>query len=207
MFRVRPAWEEEFRSLYSPRAEAPGENGKREFLKTALETHPLWRDEAFWHQALQLCVAKQQLQASTLRSAEKAMEDNIKDAVVKGRSQDLHLSQSGEEVEGESENEDVTYDQMDSNILCWQLTFDPEQGYSGVPGVGSAGDGTAAAEEEEEARRTHTIIFAQMGGIVHSMLEFGVGKEEVQAFVTNVVREHNMPEEHRDMIMAHVASR
>ena len=39
------------------------------------------------------------------------------------------------------------------------------------------------------------------------MLEFGVGKEEVQAFVTNVVREHNMPEEHRDMIMAHVASR
>ena len=71
--------------------------------------------------------ASQPRQSKTF--VEKAMEDNIKDAVVKGRSQDLHLSQSGEEVEGESENEDVTYDQMDSNILCWQLTFDPEQGY------------------------------------------------------------------------------
>ena len=28
--------------------------GKREFLKTALEKHPLWRDESFWHQALQV---------------------------------------------------------------------------------------------------------------------------------------------------------
>mmetsp|Transcript_64303 Transcript_64303/g.177984 ORF Transcript_64303/g.177984 Transcript_64303/m.177984 type:complete len:259 (-) Transcript_64303:1048-1824(-) len=147
--------------------------GKREFLKTALEKHPLWRDESFWHQALQLCVAKQQLQLSTLRSAERALEDGYNDEV----------NADGSRIE---------YEQIDHNILCWQI---------------AAEDGPDDSEDAaEQVKSTNTIIFAQMGGIVHSMLEFGLAKDEVQGFVSSVCEENEMGEEHREMLMAHVAA-
>ena len=33
--------------------------GRREYLKAAVQTHPVWGDAAFWREALSVCVAKQ----------------------------------------------------------------------------------------------------------------------------------------------------
>ena len=54
------------------------------------------------HHSAQLCVAKQQLQLSTLRSAERALEDGYNDEV----------NADGSRIE---------YEQIDHNILCWQI--------------------------------------------------------------------------------------
>ena len=34
-------------------------NARREYLKSAIQTHPVWGDALFWREALALCVAKQ----------------------------------------------------------------------------------------------------------------------------------------------------
>ena len=49
------------------------------------------------------------------------------------------------------------------------------------------------------------VLFSQLGGIVHGMLEFGLEQSAVQDFVDSVCADHGLSQEEHALITSHIA--
>lgn len=137
---------------------------EKQFLKTALETHPLWRSSAFWQGALELGIAKN----ADMASSEKDVNDPCTFACAQA----------------------ITEEYVFSSLACWQK--------------GSEKHLTGKTFEVEDTMIRKKIIFGQMSGLVHAMLEFKVSTEEVLIFINRVCTQNGLSDEQRTDINRHV---
>ena len=82
-------------------------------------------------------------------------------------------------------------------FLCWELS----ERLSSAPPPDSAAE--LAAHEAFVRRRK--VLFSQLGGIVHGMLEFGLERRAVQDFVDAVCADHGLSHEEHALITSHIA--
>lgn len=137
---------------------------EKQFLKTALETHPLWRSSAFWQGALELGIAKNADMASS--------EKDLNDPCTFGCAQA------------------ITEEYVFSSLACWQK--------------GSEKHLMGKTFEVEDTMIRKEIIFGQMSGLVHAMLEFKVSTEEVILFINRACTQNGLSDEQRTDIKRHV---
>ena len=62
-------------------------------------------------------------------------------------------------------------------------------------------------ERLEAASQVHAVIFAQLGALAHSMVEFGCDLETACAFVRRLSIRHQLPLSHRSMLLKHLIER
>lgn len=62
-------------------------------------------------------------------------------------------------------------------------------------------------ERIEAASQVHAVVFAQLGGLAHSMLELGCGLERACAFVRRLSIRNQLPQSHRTMLLMHLMDR
>lgn len=62
-------------------------------------------------------------------------------------------------------------------------------------------------ERSEAASQVHAVIFAQLGALAHSMVEFGCSLETACAFVRRLSIRHQLPLSHRSMLLQHLIDR
>ncbi len=62
-------------------------------------------------------------------------------------------------------------------------------------------------ERLEAASQVHAVIFAQLGALAHSMVEFGCDLETACAFVRRLSIRHQLPLSHRSMLLKHLIDR
>lgn len=62
-------------------------------------------------------------------------------------------------------------------------------------------------ERIEAASQVHAVVFAQLGALAHSMLEFGCGLERACAFVRRMAIRNQLPSSHRTMLLMHLMER
>ena len=64
-----------------------------------------------------------------------------------------------------------------------------------------------STERVEAASQVHAVVFAQLGALAHSMIEFGCGLERSCAFVRRMCIRHQLPSSHRSMLLKHLMAR
>jgi hypothetical protein len=64
-----------------------------------------------------------------------------------------------------------------------------------------------AHERAEAASQIHAVIFAQLGALSHSMIEFGCDSEQACAFVRRLSIQHQLPLSQRAMLLQHLIGR
>ena len=64
-----------------------------------------------------------------------------------------------------------------------------------------------AQERAEAASQVHAVIFAQLGALSHSMLEFGCDQSVAVAFVRRCSVQHQLPLSQRTMLLQHLIGR
>ena len=64
-----------------------------------------------------------------------------------------------------------------------------------------------ATERVEAASQVHAVVFAQLGALAHSMIEFGCGLERSCAFVRRMAIRNQLPSSHRIMLLQHLVTR
>lgn len=62
-------------------------------------------------------------------------------------------------------------------------------------------------ERAEAASQVHAVIFAQLGALSHSMLEFGCDQSVAVAFVRRLSIQHQLPLSQRTMLLQHLIGR
>jgi len=62
-------------------------------------------------------------------------------------------------------------------------------------------------ERAEAASQVHAVIFAQLGALSHSMLEFGCDQAVAVAFVRRLSIQHQLPLSQRSMLLQHIIGR
>ena len=60
------------------------------------------------------------------------------------------------------------------------------------------------AERSEAASQVHAVVFAQLGALAHSMMEFGCGMERSCAFVRRMSVRNQLPISQRTMLLQHL---
>jgi hypothetical protein len=60
------------------------------------------------------------------------------------------------------------------------------------------------AERSEAASQVHAVVFAQLGALAHSMMEFGCGRERSCAFVRRMSVRNQLPISQRTMLLQHL---
>lgn len=63
------------------------------------------------------------------------------------------------------------------------------------------------AERSEAASQVHAVVFAQLGALAHSMMEFGCGMERSFAFVRRMSVRNQLPIAQRTMLLQHLAGK
>jgi hypothetical protein len=64
-----------------------------------------------------------------------------------------------------------------------------------------------ATERVEASSQVHAVVFAQLGALAHSMIEFGCGLERACAFVRRICIRNQLPSSHRSMLLKHLMTR
>lgn len=64
-----------------------------------------------------------------------------------------------------------------------------------------------STERVEAASQVHAVVFAQLGALAHSMIEFGCGLERSCAFVRRMSIRNQLPSSHRIMLLKHLMAR
>ena len=59
-------------------------------------------------------------------------------------------------------------------------------------------------ERAEAASQVHAVIFAQLGALAHSMIEFGCSVGQAVAFVRKLSVRHQLPLSQRTMLLSHL---
>jgi len=59
-------------------------------------------------------------------------------------------------------------------------------------------------ERAEAAAQVHAVVFAQLGALAHSMIEFGCGIERSCAFVRRMAIRNQLPISQRAMLLQHL---
>ena len=168
----------------------PGFGPRREFLKSALERHPLWHDDAFWRMALDICVEKQKrlghqtLDRAALPSA------SSPSSLPSSRAGDLVASQLKSQTPP-SQSGSLASPQSSPSPLAFL-------------GILSDEEATRARIAKEAVEETKKAVYSQLGGIVHSMLEFGLTALEVVTFVERVCDDHALSRVQEHAVVAHV---
>jgi hypothetical protein len=62
-------------------------------------------------------------------------------------------------------------------------------------------------ERIEAASQVHAVVFAQLGALAHSMIEFGCGLERSCAFVRRMAIRNQLPSSQRTMLLQHLMAR
>jgi hypothetical protein len=62
-------------------------------------------------------------------------------------------------------------------------------------------------ERIEAASQVHAVVFAQLGALAHSMIEFGCGLERSCAFVRRMAIRNQLPSSQRTMLLQHLMDR
>jgi hypothetical protein len=62
-------------------------------------------------------------------------------------------------------------------------------------------------ERIEAASQVHAVVFAQLGALAHSMIEFGCGLERSCAFVRRMAIRNQLPSSQRTMLLQHLRDR
>ena len=62
-------------------------------------------------------------------------------------------------------------------------------------------------QRREAAAQLHSIVFAQLGALSHSMLEFGCSFERAVAFVRRSAVRHQLPISQRTTLLQHLQDR
>jgi hypothetical protein len=62
-------------------------------------------------------------------------------------------------------------------------------------------------ERLEAASQVHAVVFAQLGALAHSMIEFGCGLERSCAFVRRMAIRNQLPSSQRTMLLQHLMDR
>ena len=62
-------------------------------------------------------------------------------------------------------------------------------------------------ERNEAASQVHAVVFAQLGALAHSMIEFGCGLERSCAFVRRMSIRNQLPSSQRTMLLTHLMAR
>jgi hypothetical protein len=62
-------------------------------------------------------------------------------------------------------------------------------------------------ERIEAASQVHAVVFAQLGALAHSMIEFGCGLERSCAFVRRMAVRNQLPSSQRTMLLQHLMAR
>uniref|UniRef100_A0A7S2VBW2 Uncharacterized protein n=1 Tax=Entomoneis paludosa TaxID=265537 RepID=A0A7S2VBW2_9STRA len=57
------------------------------------------------------------------------------------------------------------------------------------------------------ASQVHAVVFAQLGALAHSMIEFGCGLQRSCAFVRRMSIQHQLPSAQRTMLLQHLIAR
>lgn len=64
-----------------------------------------------------------------------------------------------------------------------------------------------SAERTEAASQVHAVVFAQLGALAHSMMEFGCGLERSCAFVRRMAIRNQLPLSQRTILLQHLVER
>ena len=59
----------------------------------------------------------------------------------------------------------------------------------------------------EAASQVHAVVFAQLGALGHSMIEFGCSLERSSAFVRRMAVRNQLPSSQRTMLLQHLLAR
>jgi hypothetical protein len=59
-------------------------------------------------------------------------------------------------------------------------------------------------ERVEAASQVHAVVFAQLGALGHSMIEFGCGLKRASAFVRRMAIQNQLPASQRTMLLQHL---
>jgi hypothetical protein len=62
-------------------------------------------------------------------------------------------------------------------------------------------------ERGQAASQVHAVVFAQLGALGHSMIEFGCGLERSCAFVRRIAVRNQLPVSQRIMLLQHLICR
>jgi 6-phosphofructokinase len=62
-------------------------------------------------------------------------------------------------------------------------------------------------ERGEAASQVHAVVFAQLGALAHSMIEFGCGLDRSCAFVRRMSIRNQLPSSQRTMLLMHLMVR
>jgi hypothetical protein len=62
-------------------------------------------------------------------------------------------------------------------------------------------------ERIDAASQVHAVVFAQLGALAHSMIEFGCGLERSCAFVRRMAIRNQLPSSQRTMLLQHLMDR
>ena len=62
-------------------------------------------------------------------------------------------------------------------------------------------------ERSEAASQVHAVVFAQLGALAHSMIEFGCGLERSCAFVRRMAIRNQLPLSQRTILLQHLVKR
>ena len=65
----------------------------------------------------------------------------------------------------------------------------------------------SAAERAEASSQVHAVVFAQLGALAHSMMEFGCGLERAVAFVRRMSVRNQLPLSQRTMLLQHLITK
>ena len=204
----------------------------KQFLKSAIQSHPIWRDQTFWREALALCVAKQEEIDSAEALARRRAPPRAPRRARKRRrgwqqrrraarrrragrrrgagarppppppTRPGAASGAGVGGGGATDGMGAPFPLVDDSsvgplFLCWELS----ERLSSAPPPDSA----AALAAHEAFVRRRKVLFSQLGGIVHGMLEFGLERRAVQDFVDAVCADHGLSHEEHALITSHIA--
>lgn len=161
-----------------------GNDGRREYLKSAIQSHPVWADVFFWREALTLCVWKQR---SSYDSGE--------------RRAPSPTEATAEVLDGGADNGDNRDDKPPPPPPPPPMT--PRPSDEDTPAYASCLPVTFRFFSSPESSE-RVALWSQLGGIVHAMLEFGSDPDTVLAFAEDVSNEHNLSTQHRAIIVQHI---
>ena len=68
----------------------------------------------------------------------------------------------------------------------------------------SSAEAAQARATKQAMEETKKVVFSQLGGIVHSMMEFGLTSQEVEVFVERVCDAHGLTQVQEHAVMTHV---
>lgn len=62
-------------------------------------------------------------------------------------------------------------------------------------------------ERLQAALQVHSVVFAQLGALAHSMIEFGCTIEQACGFVRRLSVRYQLPSSQRSMLLSHLVAR